>query len=289
MPKAKETRNKKQVIRKKEKITAASLRALAKQSLKNQKAVGVNKIATSHVHETERGTRNDEKVKKSAVKAKTTLNLLVPVYSLAGNAVGTMSLPKEIFGVKVNTNLLAQAMRVYMNNQKGHFSNTKTRGEVEGSTRKIYAQKGTGRARHGSIRAPIFVGGGIALGPKSRKVILDLPKKMKKASLISALAQKMSEKQILGLSGLDKSSGKTSEMAKLFNKLEKKSILIIGDKNLDNTQRSVRNIQGLSFLSVDQINAYEIVKHQSLILTKEAVDKLQIRLISSKKGENNVT
>src|SRR3989344_1873864 len=101
-----------------------------------------------------------------------------------------MALPKEIFGQEVNTKLLAQAMRVYMTNLKKFTASTKTRGEVRGSTAKIYRQKGTGRARHGAITAPIFVGGGIVFGPKPRKVVLDLPKKMKKAALLAALSDK---------------------------------------------------------------------------------------------------
>ena len=108
--------------------------------------------------------------------------LSVPVYSLLGKASGTYSLPKEIFGKEVNKKLLAQAMRVYMTNEKSFLGKTKTRGEVEGSSVKIFRQKGTGRARHGSVRAPIFVGGGIVFGPQVRKVRLNMPQKMKRAA-----------------------------------------------------------------------------------------------------------
>lgn len=219
--------------------------------------------------------------------------LTAPVYSLLGKAAGSLELPKEIFGVKVNEGLLAQAMRVYLNNRKGHNSNTKTRGEVTGSTRKIYAQKGTGRARHGGIRAPIFVGGGIALGPKYRKTILDLPKKMKNASLISALSSKALSGEILGLEGIEKASGKTKEMVKLMSsvvssqlsdkKQKRSSILIVADKNLDGVQRAVRNIEGVHFLNADQINVFEVIRHQNLVLTREAVESLQSRF--AKKGK----
>lgn len=193
----------------------------------------------------------------------------IPVYSLTGRAVGTLTLPKEIFGAKINKNLLAQAVRVYETNQKGHFGSTKTRGEVQGSTAKIYKQKGTGRARHGAIRAPIFRGGGITFGPKPRKVRLTLPQKMKKAALISALSAKMADKQILGLSGLEKATGKTKQMVKLLNKLSVKNGLIVTSEKV--ASRAVRNIPGIFTLGSKELNAYEILKYQKLLLTKEAL------------------
>ncbi|MBI2337972.1 50S ribosomal protein L4 [Candidatus Daviesbacteria bacterium] len=208
-------------------------------------------------------------------------NLSIPVYSLAGNAAGAMTLPKEIFGAKVNKQLLSQAIRVYATNQKDLPGSTKTRGEVEGSTAKIFRQKGTGRARHGAIRAPIFVGGGIALGPKPRKVRLSMPQKMKKAALLSALSAKAADKQVVGLTGVDKASGKTKEIAKLLTQLNSKfkvensklkSALIVIDGKADNVVRAVRNIPGISILPANLINAYEVLKHEMLLITKEAVN-----------------
>lgn len=220
--------------------------------------------------------------KKTTVKK--TGGLSVPVYSLLGKLeAGTMDLPAELFGAKVNKALLSQALRVYLNNQKGHFSNTKTRGQVEGSTRKIYAQKGTGRARHGGIRAPIFVGGGIALGPTTRKTQMDLPKKIKKAALISALSSKNADQGILGVSGFEKAVGKTKEMAKLITKIKnddkRGQILIVTDKTIEMVNRSLRNIQGVDVMTATDINAYEVIAHRSLILTREAVETLHARLI----------
>lgn len=206
---------------------------------------------------------------------KPTSTLSVPVYSLAGAETETLALPKEIFGAKVNKNLLAQAVRVYTSNTKGHFGSTKTRGEVEGSTRKIYRQKGTGRARHGGIRAPIFVGGGITFGPKPRKITLDLPKKMKKAALISALSQKTQDKQILGIEGLEKASGKTKQFAKLMQTLGRRSLLLVVDKPTDAVKRGTNNIQNVGFRTTKQLNAYEVLKYQALALTKEAINTLE--------------
>lgn len=214
-----------------------------------------------------------KKITKPAPKKMSGLS--VPVYSLTGRASGTLALPKEIFGVKVNKNLLSQAIRVYTTNQKNLFGSTKTRGEVEGSTAKIYRQKGTGKARHGGIRAPIFVGGGIVFGPKPRKIRLTLPKKMKKAALLSALSSKMGDKGILGLSGMDKASGKTKEMVKLLNKINGgKSTLIVTGEKTDNVVRAVKNIPGIDVLPANLINAYEVLKHNMLLVTKEAIEKI---------------
>ena len=201
--------------------------------------------------------------------------LSVPVFSLVGKSAGTFTLPKEIFGVKINESLLNQAIRVYMNNQKGHFGNTKTRGEVEGSTRKIFKQKGTGKARHGSIRANIFVGGGIVFGPKTRKVILDLPQKMKKAALLSALSLKAKNGEVRAISGLEKATGKTKEMATLLKGIETKSALFLTGGKDDLAVRGVKNIKGIDVLGADKVNVLEVVAHESLILTKEAVEKLE--------------
>lgn len=201
----------------------------------------------------------------------------VPVYTLSGIKSGNLALPKEIFGTKVNKPLLAQALRIYFNNQRAHFGNTKTRSEVSYSTKKQGPQKGSGHARHGSLGAPIYVGGGIALGPKSRKVILSLPPKMKQQALISALSSKMSEGEILGFSGIEKASGKTKEMAKFFAKIGKKNVLIVSDGTNEKLARSVNNLPRVESLSAQQLNAFEVVSYQTLMLTKEAVKKLEER------------
>lgn len=212
---------------------------------------------------------------KKQVTRKTTRQpgLSVSVYSLAGRAAGTLVLPKEVFGAKPNKTLLAQAIRVYTTNQKIHTASTKTRGEVRGSTAKIFRQKGTGRARHGSIRAPIFVGGGVVFGPKPRKVRLSLPKKMKKKALLSALSAKMSEKQIVGVAGLERATGKTKQFNKLTQKIGKSILIVTGNKQNKMIQ-ATRNIPGLSVLPVNQLNAYEVLKHKILLITKDALESL---------------
>ena len=256
MPVKRVTSNKKQVTSKKAAIVP---------SLRAPKGRGnlPRKIVSSKT------PRNDKRVATSSV------SLSVPVYSLAGRAAGTLALPKEIFGQKVNKKLLSQAIRVYSTNQKSLTGSTKTRGEVKGSTAKIYRQKGTGKARHGAIRAPIFVGGGITFGPKPRKVRLSLPQRMKKAALFSALSSKMIDKSVIGLAGVGKASGKTKEIAGLIKKLQLKTALIVTGEKAENIVRASRNIPGLTTLPVNQLNAYDVLRHQSLVISKDVLERLK--------------
>lgn len=210
----------------------------------------------------------------------------VPVFSLAGTKSGNLSLPKQLFGAKVNQALLSQALRVYMTNQKTHFAHTKTRSEVKGSTRKIWPQKGTGRARHGARTAPIFIGGGIALGPKFRKVVLDLPDKMKKAALVSALSEKFTGNEVVGLIGLEKATGKTKQASLLIKGLAKQSVLILTGTRLANVAQAVRNLPKVNLLTAGELNAFEVIKHQTLMITREAVEKLEERM-KGKQIENS--
>src|SRR3989344_7875158 len=146
-----------------------------------------------------------EKTVETPVVAKSLAKgLKADVFDLSGKVTTTVTLPEYLFGAKVNRPLMAQAVRVYLANQRAGTQSTKTRGEVDGSTRKIYRQKGTGRARHGGIRAPIFVGGGIAHGPKPHDFSRELPQKMRRAALFSALSGKLKDGEVKIMKNLDK-------------------------------------------------------------------------------------
>ncbi|MBI1919178.1 50S ribosomal protein L4 [Candidatus Microgenomates bacterium] len=205
------------------------------------------------------------------VKKKTTLD--IDVYDVKGKAVGKVSLPKAVFAAKVNPRLLAQAVRVYLANQRVGTASTKTRGEVQKSTKKIWKQKHTGRARHGAKSAPLFVGGGIAFGPKPRDYSLKIPKKMKKRALASAFSLKLKEKAIKVITGLDKIVPKTKTMKKIVEK-GKKTLLVVNKKK-DNIYKAARNIAGLTIRPIDTLNTYEILTNNQLLLTKEAINKLE--------------
>lgn len=208
-------------------------------------------------------------------------SLKVSLIGIDGASKGTMTLPSEVFGVKPNKTLIAQAIRVYLANQRQGGASTKTRSEVVGSTRKIYRQKGTGRARHGALKAPIFVGGGVAHGPKPHDFSLKLPKKMKKKALISALSEKAQAGFIKIVDG--EFSGKTKEVALLMKKLEltKKGktdkVLLIIDNN-ENVTRAARNVHGLEVERAASVSTYGVVVSKNVIFLKNAVEELSKRL-----------
>lgn len=217
-------------------------------------------------------------LKKPVAKTPKTGKLTVEVYTVSGRKAGTVELPKEIFGSEINNALMAQAVRIYLANQRMGTASTKTRGEVKGSSRKIYRQKGTGRARHGSIRAPIFVKGGVVFGPKPRDFSLKLPKKMKRAALISALSSKFKDGEIKVYSGLQKIDPKTKIMADLLKTSGAKAgkILLITSTDeksgLQDLYRSARNIKDIKILPVNMLNTYEVLDNKQVLLMKEAVN-----------------
>lgn len=229
-------------------------------------------------------------VKKSAVKAKTTkvikskietkstqtksVSLTVQVFDITGKVTGSAQLPAKIFGTKPNKNLLTQALHVYFNNASTHLAHTKTRGEVRGGGRKPWKQKGTGNARAGSKRSPLWVGGGTTFGPRSRDAKLELPRKMRKAALISALSQKASDGAIKVISGIEKIQPKTKIMVNLLTKLETKipTLMVLSQKN-KNVGLATRNIPGASLEIPSSLNAFIVWQNSNILISKEALEK----------------
>lgn len=232
-----------------------------------------------------------ETTAKTAEKKKTD-KMTIEVFDLEGKVVGKIPLPEEIFGAKINKVLIAQAVRVYRANQRLGTVSTKTRGEVEGSTRKIYRQKGTGRARHGSIRAPIFVHGGIVFGPKPRDYSLYLPQKMKRTALFSSLSDKFNNGKVKILQGIEKIEPKTKKFISAIDKLglnnKNKKILLITSSEIENLKRAARNIEGVSITSANRLNTYDILNHQHILFMKEAIEQLRKTFVEAKdKNQNN--
>ncbi|EKE14711.1 MAG: 50S ribosomal protein L4 [uncultured bacterium] len=198
------------------------------------------------------------------------------VYSIDGKEQKTIELPKEIFAVAENRSLLTQAVRVYLVNQRQGNVKVKTRSEVIGSTRKIYRQKGTGKARHGAIKAPIFVGGGVAHGPKQKDYNLKFNKKEKKIALYGALSIKFKEKKIYGLDEkalIMKTKTKTVfDFLKTLKLFGKNNLVIMKKMETNNLVLSMRNIPGLSFVDVNSLNPYLILKSSSLIFVENALE-----------------
>lgn len=218
---------------------------------------------------------------EASVAAKKSAGLKVDVVDVTGKVVETLTLPEALFGVKVNEALLAQAVRVYLANQRLGTADSKTRGEVDGSTRKIYRQKGTGRARHGGIRAPIFVKGGVAHGPKPRDYSLALPAKMRRAALVSALTTQLQNGNIVVVSGLEKMS-KTKPMAQALAKVGGKKTLLVMPEVMDGVYKAARNIAGVEVTPAAQLNTYAILGAKKLVLMKDAVASLEKNFVKEK-------
>ncbi|MBI2641242.1 50S ribosomal protein L4 [Candidatus Roizmanbacteria bacterium] len=230
--------------------------------------------------------------KSTKVKSDQRNDLLIPVYDPSGSQKGTVEFPKELFVADVNPKLLAQYVRVYLTNQRQGTASTKTRSEVKGSTRKIYRQKGTGRARHGDIKAPIFVGGGVAntffwaegfkVGKslKDRKYLkmsqklLKNKKQIRKAFLYS-LSSKLKEKGIVGLSNLFKDiEPKTKNFYQFLKSLDltKEKILLVFPKlEKENVVRAARNLPNVEITSDSSLNAYIILKNNKLFLFEDSL------------------
>ena len=232
-----------------------------------------------------------ETVRKKSVKAqsKTTAkpatvrgSISAPMYNVRGAKNGSLALPKEVFGVKINQPLMAQAVRVYLANQRQGNASTKSRGDISLTTAKWYRQKGTGRARHGAKSAPIFVGGGVAHGPKPKDYSLNLPQKMKKAALYSALSLKAKDGEIKILSGLSKITPKSKEMFALIQKVTedkeyKAKVLLVtsaNPKELESVYRAGRNLKNMEILNAKLLNTYEVLKYKNLIFMKESIEVL---------------
>ncbi|MEX2028707.1 MAG: 50S ribosomal protein L4 [Candidatus Curtissbacteria bacterium] len=215
------------------------------------------------------------KTKPEAAQTKTG-SLTVNVFDLQGKSIERITLPKEIFGQTPNKNLLHQAIHVYQANAMPSTGHTKTRGEVRGGGAKPWKQKGTGNARAGSRRSPLWVGGGITFGPRAKDAKLTLPTKMKHSALISALSAKREQDGIKVIKNIEKAEAKTKIIANLILKLETKgkTLIVISGKN-PNLKLATRNIKGISINTAQNLNAYEVLKSRNLILSTESITKFK--------------
>lgn len=228
------------------------------------------------------------KTKKRAVKAEkpTKSGLTIDVLDQSGKVVESIELPKEVFGVKPNKSLIAQAIRVYLANQRLGNASTKSRGEVRGGGRKPWRQKGTGRARIGSIRAPHWRGGGVVFGPKPKDFSLELPKKMKQKALLSALAVRFNDKDMLVLKNLDLKEAKTKEASSILKNLNINGRTLVIDSELkDKEKRAFRNIEGTALAMVSNLNTYQVLDNKKLVFTKDAIKKLEEVFVN--RGKND--
>ena len=200
----------------------------------------------------------------------------VDVYDIAGKKVDTVELKDEIFGIEPNEAVVHSVLVNYLANQRQGTQSTKTRAEVSGGGRKPWRQKGTGRARQGSIRAPQWIKGGIALGPKPRSYKYTVNKKEKRLAIKSVLSSKVLEKELTVVNEIKLKEIKTKEMQKALNnlKVEGKTLILLPEKN-ETVQKSARNIEGVKTTLVNTINVYDLLKYKNLVITLDTVKKLE--------------
>jgi len=200
----------------------------------------------------------------------------IDVLSVDGKKVKELELNENIFGIEPNENIVHSVIVNYMANQRQGTQNTKTRSEVSGGGRKPWRQKGTGRARQGSIRAPQWIKGGIALGPKPRSYRFKINKKERQLAVRSVLSSKVNEKELTVLDKIELKEIKTAEMARIMNnlKLTGKTLFVLPGNDV-NVQKSARNIKGVKVSIVDTMNTYDLVKYDNLVLTVDSVKKIE--------------
>lgn len=197
------------------------------------------------------------------------------VYDMTGKAVGEFELSDAVFGIEPDKVAMFEAVKNHLANCRQGTQSTLTRAEVRGGGRKPWRQKGTGRARQGSIRSPQWTHGGIALGPKPRDYSYRLNKKYRRLALKSALSAKAAAGEVMVVENLNLAEVKTKTMAAFLNALEAKKALIVTPEVCENVVKSARNIPGAMTTTATIINVYDILNHDKFIVDKSAVEKIQ--------------
>ncbi len=200
----------------------------------------------------------------------------VDLYNMKGEVVGDIQLCDNVFGAEVNNEVLHAVVVNQLANKRQGTQSTKTKSEVRGGGKKPWRQKGTGRARQGSIRSAQWIKGGIVLGPKPRSYRYTLPKKVKRIAMKSALTTKVSGNEIFVLDILTLDAIKTKSMVGVLNnlKVDSSALIVIDSKN-ENIVKSARNIPGVKTAYVNTLNVFDILKYDKFIITKEAVEKVE--------------
>lgn len=201
--------------------------------------------------------------------------LKVDVLNIEGKKVGETELDEKVFGIEVNDVVVHTALKNYLANQRQGTQSTKTRAEVSGGGRKPWKQKGTGRARQGSIRAPQWFKGGIALGPKPRSYRYEIPKKVRQLAIRSVLTSKLQEGNLVIVDKLELPEIKTKKAVDILNKLNAlNSFILIEEKN-KNVQSSIKNIPTAKVALTNAINIFDLLKYNKIVLTQDSVKKIE--------------
>jgi len=199
----------------------------------------------------------------------------VGVFNKEGQKVGDVELSDDIFGAEINKYAMHQVVVALLANKRQGTQSAKTRSEVSGGGAKPWRQKGTGRARQGSIRAPQWIHGGVVFAPKPRDYRISVPKSMRRVALKSAFSSKVADESMIVLDSFDISTPKTKEMVKMLNSLKIKKALIVTAESNQIIYRSARNIPGVHVSPVNNLNVYDILKYDHFIVFKDAVSKIE--------------
>lgn len=201
---------------------------------------------------------------------------IAKVYNLAGDVVGEVELSDRVFAATVNGPLLHQAVVAYEANQRSGFAQTKTRANVRGGGRKPWRQKGTGRARAGSTRAPHWRHGGVAFGPHPRDYTQKFPRKMRRAAIRQALSSRMNLSELVVFDNLNMDKPRTRDIIEALNRLDiGKNVLIVTRRPVENLKLSVRNLPDVKATTADSLNVYSLLKYHRVVLDRDAVSAVE--------------
>lgn len=199
----------------------------------------------------------------------------VGLFNKEGNKIEDIQLNDTIFAAEVNADAMHQVVVALLANKRQGTQSAKTRAEVRGGGIKPWRQKGTGRARQGSIRAPQWIKGGVVFAPKPRDYRMSIPKSMRRVAMLSALTSKVQNDEMVVLDSLTLEAPKTKEVVKMLNAFNAKKTLIITAEANETVYKSARNIEGVAVLPVNNINVYDLLKYPKVIMTKDAVSKIE--------------
>ena len=199
----------------------------------------------------------------------------VGLFNKEAKQVGDIQLNDKVFAVEVNEAAMHQVVVALLANKRQGTQSAKTRAEVRGGGIKPWRQKGTGRARQGSIRAPQWIKGGVVFAPKPRDYRMSIPKSMKRVAMVSALTSKVQNNEMVVLESLDFEAPKTKQVVEMLKAFEAKKTLIITAESNENVYKSARNIEGVAVLPVNNINVYDLLKYPTVMVTKDAVTKME--------------
>jgi large subunit ribosomal protein L4 len=205
---------------------------------------------------------------------------IVNIYNTKNEKVGEIGLNPQIFNVEVKEHLLHDVVRMQLAARRAGNACTKTRVEVSGGGSKPWRQKGTGRARSGSKRSPVWRGGGVTFGPKPRDYAFKLNRKVKKQALAMAMSARLQEGNLVVLDAFQMDAIKTKDFMQVMNLMQLDNCIIVTNENNDNLHKSSRNVNGYKILSIDGLNVYDVLLHKKLVLVQPVIDCLEKRLMS---------